>query len=61
MEVECKVLKGKFPSTRIKHGKGWKNLCRFHSFREGNKIIFECDTKNLSSHVKILSLTLFTV
>jgi len=44
MDVECKVLKGKIPSRRIKLGKGWMNFCRLHSFREGDKIIFECDT-----------------
>jgi len=57
MDVECKVLKGKFPSRRTKLGKGWKNLCRFNSFHEGDKIIFECDTRNPSSHIRVLLLT----
>jgi len=57
MEVECKVLKGKFPFRRIKLDKGWKNFCRLHSFREGDKIIFECDTRNPSSHIRVLLLT----
>ena len=57
MDVECKVLKGKPPSRRIKLGKGWKHLCSLHSFREGDKIIFECDTRNPSSHIRVLLLT----
>jgi len=40
---------------RIKFGKGWKNFCRLHSFREGDKII--CDTRNPSSHIKVSLLT----
>ncbi|ESW26162.1 hypothetical protein PHAVU_003G096101, partial [Phaseolus vulgaris] len=52
MDVECKILKGKPPFRRIKLGKGWKNFCSLHSFREGDKIIFECDTRNPSSHIR---------
>jgi len=57
MDVECKVLKGKSHSKRIKLGKGWKNFCRLYSIRERDKIIFECDTRNPSSHIRILLLT----
>ena len=57
MDVGFKVLKGKFPSRRIKLGKGWKNFCRLHYFREGEKIIFECDTRNPSSHIMVLLIT----
>ena len=47
------MLKGKFPSRCIKLDNGWKNFCRLHSFREGDKIIFECDTRNPSSHFRL--------
>jgi len=42
-DVECKVLNGRFPYRTIKIGSDWKIFCRHHSFRQGHKIIFECD------------------
>jgi len=55
-DVECKVLKGRFPYRTIKLGSGQKNFCRRHSFRSGQKIIFECDSMNPSSHIRVLLL-----
>ena len=55
-DVKCKVLKGRFPYRTIKTGNGWKNFCHLHSFREGHKIIFECDSMNPSSHIRVLLL-----
>jgi len=55
-EFECKVLKGRFLVITIKLGSGWENFCRLHSFREGEKIIFECDSSNPSSHIRVLLL-----
>ncbi|ESW19628.1 hypothetical protein PHAVU_006G141300, partial [Phaseolus vulgaris] len=55
-DVECKVLKGRFPYRTIKLGSSRKNFCRRHSFRSRQKIIFECDSMNPSSHIRVLLL-----
>jgi len=55
-DVQCKVLRGRFPSTNIKLGRGWKFFCSLHSFREDDKIIFECHMMMPSSDIRVLLL-----
>ena len=55
-DVQCRVLRGRFPSPNIKLGSGWKKFCSLHSFREDDKIIFECHMMMPSSDIRVLLL-----
>ncbi|ESW06523.1 hypothetical protein PHAVU_010G055000, partial [Phaseolus vulgaris] len=55
-DVKCKVLRARFPCTNIKLGRGWKIFCSLHSFREDDKIIFECHMMMSLSNIRVLQV-----
>ncbi|KAK7377410.1 hypothetical protein VNO80_02835 [Phaseolus coccineus] len=55
-EVQCRILRGRFPTRNIKLGKGWKKFCSLHFFREDDEIIFECQMMSPSSIIRVLSV-----
>jgi len=41
-------------ATSVKIGRGWKNLCAFHSLKEKSSVIFKVESGKTSMHVKVL-------